>query len=107
MNYITRSQLSNLYRPGSIIMTSTLKSVRNLIFLSIMLAYLSACSMAKITVRASMPMIEGGITAINQENDLLLAEAAMPANMELMEGMLINDPHNETLRTYAAQAYYG
>ena len=63
--------------------------------------------MAQITVRASMPMIEGGITAINKETDLKLAEAAMPANIELMEGMLINDPRNETLRNYAAQAYYG
>ena len=84
-----------------------IKLLRNLIFLGITLSYMSACSMAKITVRASMPMIEGGITAINRENDLLLAEAAMPANIELMEGMLINDPNNDTLRTYAAQAYYG
>ncbi len=54
-----------------------------------------------------MPMIEGGMLALNRETDLLLAEAAMPPNIELMEGMLINDPDNTDLRNYAAQAYYG
>lgn len=54
-----------------------------------------------------MPMIEGGMLAVNREDDLLLAEAAMPANIELMEGMLINAPDHRELRNYAAQVYYG
>ena len=83
------------------------KSYFTLLILIITSQLLSGCSFAKLTVRASMPMIEGGITAINQETDLLLAESAMPANIELMEGMLINDPHNIPLRLYASQAYYG
>lgn len=70
-------------------------------------ATLSGCSMGQITVRASLPMIEGGIEAMNRETDLPLAEAAIPANIELLEGMIINDPANITLRIYAAQAYYG
>lgn len=68
---------------------------------------LSACSMAELTVKASMPMIEGGMIALNRESDLQLAEAAMPPNIELMEGMIINSPDNKELRNYAAQAYYG
>ncbi len=63
--------------------------------------------MAELTVKASMPMVEGGIVALNRETDLQLAEAAMPANIQLIEGMLINDPDNTALRNYAAQAYYG
>lgn len=63
--------------------------------------------MAELTVKASMPMIDGGMIAINREPDLQLAEDAMPANIELMEGMLINAPNNTKLRNYAAQAYYG
>jgi len=63
--------------------------------------------MAELTVKASMPMIEGGMIALNREPDLQLAEAAMPPNIELMEGMIINAPDNEDLRNYAAQAYYG
>ncbi len=54
-----------------------------------------------------MPMIEGGMLAVNREDDLLLAEAAMPANIELMEGMLINAPDHRELRNYAAEVYYG
>lgn len=63
--------------------------------------------MARLTVRASMPMIEGGIQALYMEPDLELAKSAFPPNIELLEGMLINDPENELLHTYAAQAYYG
>ena len=68
---------------------------------------LSACSFNALTVKASMPMIEGGITALNRETDLQLAKDAMPANISLMEGMIINAPDNKALRNYAAQAYYG
>ncbi|MCW8931355.1 MAG: TRAP transporter TatT component family protein [Gammaproteobacteria bacterium] len=71
------------------------------------LIQLSACSMSQLTVRASMPMIEGGFSAMNQQTDLGLAESALPANISLIEGMLINDPDNDDLRLYAAQAYYG
>ena len=68
---------------------------------------LNACSMAKITVRMSMPMIDGGFTALYQETDLQLAKGAFPPNIALMEGMLINDPNNEPLLEYITQAYYG
>lgn len=68
---------------------------------------LNACSINKLTVRASMPLIEGGIEALYRENDLPLAESAFGPNIELIEGMLINDPENQVLRQYAAQAYYG
>lgn len=71
------------------------------------LTQLGACSMAQLTVRASMPMIEGGISAMNSQTDLGLAAAALPANISLIEGMLVNDPGNADLHLYAAQAYYG
>jgi len=67
----------------------------------------SACSMDKMLVRASSPMIEGGIIALNQETDLELAKASIPTNIGMLEGMIRIDPENETLHTYAAQAYYG
>jgi len=75
--------------------------------LLISMAQLTACSMSQLTVRASMPMIEGGMTAMNMESDLELAASAIPANISLIEGMLINDPGNKQLRLYAAKAYYG
>lgn len=82
------------------------KTILRLSFIWIIIQ-LNACSIAELTVKASMPMIEGGMIALNRETDLQLAEAAMPANIELMEGMIINAPDNEALRNYASQAYYG
>ena len=78
-----------------------------LIVLCFVLATLSACSMDKMMVRASMPMIEGGIEAMNAEPDLQLAEDSMPANISLLNGMIHLDPENVQLHVYAAQAYYG
>ncbi|MCW8922338.1 MAG: TRAP transporter TatT component family protein [Gammaproteobacteria bacterium] len=68
---------------------------------------LGGCSMDKILVRSSTPLIEGGIYALNQETDLLLAENAIPTNINMLEGMIHIDPDNDSLRIYAAQAYYG
>ena len=78
-----------------------------LIITMLLMTFLSACSMDQMLVRASLPMIEGGITALNQETDLELAEASIPTNLELLEGMIIIDPGNVDLHNYAAQAYYG
>ena len=75
--------------------------------LGLTLLALSSCSMNKIMVDMSLPMIEGGIEAMNQETDLQLAEDSMPANISMLNGMLYLDPENSQLQTYAAQAYYG
>jgi len=72
-----------------------------------MLLTLSACSINKMMVNMSLPMIEGGIEAMNQEPDLQLAEESMPANISMLNGMIHLDPENIQLHVYAAQAYYG
>lgn len=68
---------------------------------------LAACTPAQLVVRGSQPLLAGGITAMNRETDLALARAAMPANLKMLEGMLVKDPHNHTLRLYAAEGFYG
>lgn len=68
---------------------------------------LGACSMDKMLVRGSMPMIESGIRALNQETDLELAEGSIPTNLTMLEGMINIDPENDVLHTHASQAYYG
>lgn len=78
-----------------------------LIIIAFTLATLSACSMNQVMVRMSMPMLESGIEAMNQESDLQLAEDSMPANISLLNGMINLDPDNAQLHIYAAQAYYG
>ncbi len=83
------------------------KIITRALLLSVLLGLLNACSMSALTVRASMPMIEGGIVAMNRETDLKLARTAIPANMSMLEALLVNDPENSLLHEYAAQAYYG
>jgi len=52
-------------------------------------------------------MIEGGVDALNHETDLNLAEDSIPANLNMLMGMINIDPENAQLHTYAAQAFYG
>jgi len=63
--------------------------------------------MDKFLVRSSIPLIEGGVEALNKETDLKLAEDSIPTNLEMLEGMIGIDPENATLHIFAAQAYYG
>ena len=84
-----------------------MKKILQLGSILFIISTLSACSINQLTVRAAMPLIDGGVIAVNQETDLKLAESAIPGNISLIEGMLISDPNNESLRLYAAQAYYG
>ncbi|MFV2004772.1 MAG: TRAP transporter TatT component family protein [Gammaproteobacteria bacterium] len=77
------------------------------VILSLTMLTLSACSIDKMLVRASTPMIEGGVEALNYETDLALAEESIPANLNMLRGMIKIDPENVTLHAYAAQAFYG
>ena len=67
----------------------------------------TACSMDKMLVRSSVPLIENGVVALNHETDLDLAEDSIPANLNMLQGMINIDPENALLHTYAAQAFYG
>lgn len=75
--------------------------------LLLIVSLLSACSMGQMVVRSSAAILDSGIDAMNRETDLQLARDAMPANIKLIEGMLIEDPGNKELRLYAAQGFYG
>jgi len=70
-------------------------------------ALLSACSMGQMVVRGSQTILDSGVDSMNRETDLQLARAAMPANLKLIEGMLLEDPQNQELLLYAAQGFYG
>lgn len=76
-------------------------------FAVLLLVILSGCSMNQITVRASLPLVEGGLIALQREPDLVLAEGAFAPNIELLEGMIVNDPKNLKLRAFMIQAYNG
>ena len=77
------------------------------ILLIVISLLLSACSMDQMLVRSSVPLIESGVEALNHESDLDLAEDSIPANLNMLQGMIKIDPENVLLHTYAAQAFYG
>ncbi len=77
-----------------------------LVILAGLFNLLAGCSMAKLSVRASLPLMQGSLVAMNQETDLGLAKTAMPANLIMVEGLIEADPDNVQLRLYAAQGLY-
>jgi hypothetical protein len=78
-----------------------------ILLLAALLPWLGACSMGQMVARTSESVMDGNIDAMNRETDLVLAETAIPANIKLVEGLIIEDPHNRALLTSAAQALYG
>lgn len=71
------------------------------------LLLLSACSTGQLVARGATPLIDNGITAMNRETDLALARASMPANLKMLEALLIADPGNTAFRLQAAMGFYG
>jgi len=67
----------------------------------------AGCSPGQMVVRGTQTILDSGVVAMNQETDLELARQAMPANLKLLEGMIIEDPGNTRLRLYAAEGFYG
>jgi tetratricopeptide (TPR) repeat protein len=63
--------------------------------------------MGQMVVRGSQTILDSGIESMNRESDLQLAREAMPANLKLLEGMLLEDPKNTVLLLYAAEGFYG
>lgn len=78
-----------------------------LVLLAVLLPWLGACSMGQIVARSSESIMDGSVDAMNRETDLVLAEAAIPANIKLVEGLIVEDPENRVLLVSAAQAFYG
>jgi hypothetical protein len=74
---------------------------------AIVLLALGGCSVKQMGVRASLPMLEDGVEAMNRESDLELARDAMPANLKMLEGMTYSDPGNDALRIQVAQGFHG
>ena len=68
---------------------------------------LSACSLGQIVARSSLTIMDSGVISMNRETDLALAKAAIPANLKLVESLVLELPANRELREHAAQGFYG
>ncbi len=67
----------------------------------------ASCSMDRFIIRQTGALLDYGVIALYEENDLILAETALASNIKLLEGMLKGDPENEELRLLTAQALAG
>lgn len=68
---------------------------------------LNACSTGQIVAHSSLAIIDSGVAAMNSETDLGLAKAAIPANLKLIESLILELPTDRELRIHAAQGFYG
>ncbi|HUX31037.1 MAG TPA: TRAP transporter TatT component family protein [Thiobacillus sp.] len=68
---------------------------------------LSGCSTSQLVARAAAPLIDHGVAAMNRETDLELARASIPANLKMIEALLLADPGNASYRVQAAMGFYG
>lgn len=69
--------------------------------------FLSGCSTGQLVARGASPLIDYGMEAMNRETDLELARDSMPANLKMIEALLLADPANSAYRIQAAMGFYG
>lgn len=70
-------------------------------------ALMSGCSTSQLVARGASPLIEHGLAAMNHETDYELARLGIPANLKMIEGLLLADPGNTAYRVQAAMGFYG
>lgn len=71
------------------------------------LALLSGCSLNRTATRVTAGVINQGLPAVFSQQDTQYVKEALPANLQLMEILLVNHPHNRSLLVNAAQGFCG
>jgi TRAP transporter T-component len=71
----------------------------------VLLTFVQGCS--TLSTRMAIPMVQSQVAAINAETDPVLAAQAIPASLKMLEGLLTEDPENETLLKNLAEGYCG
>ncbi len=74
------------------------------LILSLLLVF-GACSPRKLAVHEMAGMVETGMTALEQDDDLDMLEQALPANIKLLEIFLASSPEDVNLLTVLARSY--
>jgi tetratricopeptide (TPR) repeat protein len=71
----------------------------------LILLVISNCSLQKIALRSTTNLLNNGIQAIYQEQDLQIAEHAIASDMKLLEGLYQSDPRNKDILILLTQGY--
>lgn len=75
-------------------------------FLLIMaLLVCQGCTARQMAVRLTLPLIEGQLDSLQEEQDPILAERAIPAQIKMLEGFLKSDPANVRLLNSLAEGF--
>ena len=80
-------------------------TTNRIILTAVITAIVVSCSPRTLIVRQMTDMVDTGITAFERDSDLDLVEKAMPANIKLLEAMLVNSPDERRLATLIARMY--
>ncbi len=70
-------------------------------------AVLTGCSPRKMAIREFTAMVQTGLPAMENEDDLSLVAQSMPAHIKLLETLLVSDPSNRDLLVLLARIYGG
>ncbi len=81
--------------------------MNNFRFLFLFLLFLIPAGCARLAMPVASSMIPGFTTAFFEECDLALAEASLPAELKMMEGLLKNDPGNSKIQTALCMGFTG
>lgn len=79
-------------------------NLRGLICVLLMIGW-CGCSTRMLVIDEITDIIDTGVTAFEQDDDLQMLEEAFPANIKLLEALLANDPDNEQLLTLLSRLY--
>ena len=68
---------------------------------------LSGCSIRRLAVQATLPLISSQIISMQEERDADLAEIAIPASLKMLEGLAKEDPENIWILQKLAEGFCG
>ena len=81
---------------------------RYMIGLTMLIVFSSlGCSLEKMAIRTTGSVLDYGVEALHEEEDLVIAEQAIMSNLKLLEGLIKGDPGNRNFLLMAAQGFTG
>lgn len=63
------------------------------------------CSIQKLFVKTTTPILQNEIYTLYEEQDLVLGEMAVASGLKLLDGFIKADPQNSKFRLFASQGY--
>ncbi len=81
--------------------------MKKIIFTLACLTALPACTVRQIALRTTAGILERGVSAFYEEEDIPFARDSMTSHLKLLEGFLKNDPGNKKLLFSLAQGFGG